>query len=74
MIRKNMSRADGLIRIVLALAIVALWYTGVLQGTWLIVALAVAAIFTLTGFVSFCPLYAAFRIRTNQLGQKRSAE
>ena len=65
MITKNMSKADALIRITIALVILALWFTGVLQGTWLMVGLAVAGIFILTGFINFCPLYAAFRIRTN---------
>jgi len=61
---KNMSRADGIIRIIVALAIVALWYTGMIGGILLTVLSIVAVIFIVTGFLNFCPLYAALKIRT----------
>ena len=59
-----MSKADGYIRIVIALIIVALWYTDVVSGTLLIVLSVVAGIFIITGFINFCPLYAALGIKT----------
>lgn len=61
---KNMSKTDGIIRIIVALVIGGLWYGGVVSGTLLIVLGVVAAIFIPTGFMNFCPLYAAFGIRT----------
>lgn len=61
---KNMSKTDGIIRIVIALAIAVLWYFNVIGGTLLIVLGIVAAIFTVTGFINFCPLYAIFKIKT----------
>ena len=61
---KNMSKADGIVRIIVALAIVVLWYGEIITGTLLIVLGVVAAIFIVTGFMNFCPLYAAFGIRT----------
>ena len=61
---KNMSKTDGIVRIIVALAIAMLWYTGVVSGVLLIVLGAVAAIFIITGFINFCPLYAALKIRT----------
>ncbi len=65
---KNMSNADGVVRILIALTIVALWYFGVIAGPWLVVLTIVAAIFIVTGFVNFCPLYAAFGWRTRKKG------
>lgn len=62
--KKNMSKTDGIIRIIVALVIVALWYSGMVSGTLLIILGVVAAIFIVTGFMNFCPLYAALRIRT----------
>ncbi|MEM9896124.1 MAG: DUF2892 domain-containing protein [Bacteroidota bacterium] len=59
-----MSKTDGVIRIVVALAIVALWYTGIVSGLLLTVLAIVAAIFFVTGFINFCPLYAILRIKT----------
>ena len=63
---KNMSRTDGIIRIIVALVIVALWYTGMVGGTLLTILSAVAVIFIITGFLNFCPLYAALKIRTRR--------
>ncbi len=63
---KNMSKTDGVIRIIVALAIVALWYFQIITGTLLIVLGIVAAIFILTGFINYCPLYSVFRIRTRK--------
>lgn len=66
---KNMSRTDGIIRIIVALAIVALWYFGVIKGLVLTLAILVAVIFTITGFINFCPLYALFKIKTRQISK-----
>jgi len=63
---KNMSRTDGIIRIIVALAILAMWYLGMIGGTLLIVLSVVAAIFIVTGFINFCPLYAALKLRTRK--------
>lgn len=64
--KKNMSKTDGIIRLVVALAIVALWYFGVIGGVLLTVLSVVAVIFIITGFINFCPLYAALGIRTRK--------
>ena len=61
-----MSPIDGMIRLGVAVAIVALYALGVLSGTLLIVLAVVAVIFIITGFINFCPLYAAFGIRTRK--------
>ena len=62
--KKNMGSADRVIRLIVAVALVVLYFTGIITGTLGIVALVIAGIFTLTSFVSFCPLYAIFGIRT----------
>lgn len=59
-----MSRTDGILRIAIAIGIGILWYTGVISGTLLIVLGVVAVAFIATGFINFCPIYAAFRLRT----------
>lgn len=59
-----MGTADRITRIVVALIAVALYFTGVVEGTLGIVLIAAAAIFTLTSFISFCPLYAPLGIST----------
>ncbi|QEM05993.1 DUF2892 domain-containing protein [Mucilaginibacter rubeus] len=66
--KKNMGTLDRSLRILAALAIAILYYTGVLSGTLAIILLALAAIFILTGFISFCPLYYPFKISTRKTG------
>ena len=67
---KNMSKTDGIIRIIVALVIAGLGYFNIIGGIWLIILGIVAVIFIATGFISFCPLYAMFKIRTNKQQQK----
>ncbi len=62
--KKNMGSTDKIVRIILALIVVALYYFGVIEGTLAYVLLALAAIFVLTSLISFCPLYAPFGMST----------
>jgi len=61
-----MGNTDRLIRVILAIAIAIAYFTGVLQGTVGIVLLVLAAVFALTSFLSFCPLYLPFGINTRK--------
>lgn len=62
--KKNMGAADRLIRIVVAAVIAGLFFTNVISGTLGIILLALAGIFVLTSFVSFCPIYAIVGMNT----------
>lgn len=62
--KKNMGSTDKTIRIIIALAVFALYYFNVIEGTLAYVLMAFAAIFVLTSLVSFCPLYTLFGINT----------
>ncbi|NOX45411.1 MAG: DUF2892 domain-containing protein [Chlorobi bacterium] len=62
--KKNMGSADKIIRIILAIVVGVLYYMGIITGTLGIVLLVFAAIFVITSFVSFCPLYAPFGFST----------
>ncbi len=62
--KKNMGTTDRAIRFIIAAIIGVLYYTGTISGTLGIVLLVLAAVFVLTSFVSFCPLYAPFGIST----------
>lgn len=61
---RNMGNTDRIIRLIVAAIAVALYFTGILTGTLGIVALVVAAIFTLTSIISFCPIYAIVGMST----------
>lgn len=60
--KMNMHLADRIIRILLAVTMIILYFTGYLSGALAIIMLIVAVVFTITGFIGFCPLYALFRI------------
>jgi hypothetical protein len=61
-----MGPADSVIRILFAVLITILYFTNVINGTVGVILLVLAGIFILTGFISFCPLYVPFGIRTNK--------
>ncbi len=68
--KKNMGNADRIVRIIVALLVAYLYYSGVISGTLGIILLVVAAVFLLTSFVSFCPLYTLLGINTCPAKQK----
>lgn len=61
-----MGITDRVIRILLALLIVVLFFTNVITGTLAIILLILSAIFVLTSIISFCPLYVPFGIHTTK--------
>lgn len=62
--KKNMGGTDRIIRIIVAIIALALYFTGTITGTLSIIALVVAGIFLLTSFISFCPLYGILGLNT----------
>ncbi len=72
--KKNMGSADKIIRVILAVGIAALYFTGVVSGTVGIVLLVLAGVFVLTSTISFCPLYAPFGIKTCRTKSGSSAK
>ena len=61
---KNMGNTDKLIRLVIAVIIAVLYYTGTISGTLALVLGIFAVIFTLTSLVNFCPLYTLMGVNT----------
>lgn len=72
MMKKNMGSADKIIRIILAIIFVGLFFSGTVTGTWGIVLLVLAGIFVLTSLVSFCPLYFPFGLSTCKTFEEES--
>ena len=58
--KANMHLIDRIARIVISIAITMLYISGYFTGTLAIITLIVAVIFTITGLIGFCPLYALF--------------
>lgn len=64
--KKNIGTADRTIRIAAAVIIALLYYFNKITGTTAVIALVIAGIFILTGFIGFCPLYFPFGINTKK--------
>ena len=67
--KANMGTTDRLIRLLIAAAIVVLYFLDLINGTTATVLLVIAAVFVLTSLFSFCPLYTIFGMRTNKKRQ-----
>jgi len=59
--KKNMGKVDRIIRVLIAIAIIILYFTNTLTGTFGIIVLAVAGISLITAVAGFCPLYLIWR-------------
>ena len=62
--KKNMGSPDRIIRTILAIVFVVLYFSGTVTGTWGIVLLVLAGVFILTSLVGMCPLYAIVGMNT----------
>ena len=64
MFQKNVGSTDKIIRLIIALILIALVVTDVVSGTWMYVAIAAAAIMLVSSLINFCPLYLLFKGNT----------
>ncbi len=64
--KKNMGTADRVIRVLAALVIVTLLFTGQIAGVIATGLGVLAVVFLGTSLVSFCPLYLPFKISTRK--------
>ena len=62
--KKNMGNTDRIIRVITAIIFSALYFTGTVTGTFGMVLLVLGAIFLVTSFISFCPLYTLLGMST----------
>lgn len=59
-----MGNTDRILRIVLAIIMSALVYTGTVTGIIATILLVLSAVFVLTSLIKFCPLYTIFGLKT----------
>ena len=62
--KRNMTNIDRIIRLVIAALFAFLYFGGVLPGTLGLVLFILGIVFVLTSIVSFCPIYAMFKLST----------
>jgi hypothetical protein len=64
--KKNMGVIDRLIRTLLAIIVLLLYWTGNISGLAAIILGVFAIIFIITSTISFCPLYVLLKISTRR--------
>lgn len=64
--KKNLGGADRIVRILAAIAIIILWFTNVISRADGIVLMVLPAVLIWTAFMSYCPLYRFFGMRSNR--------
>lgn len=64
--KTNMGVIDKVIRVLIAVAIIILYFTNVLSGTLAVILLILAGVFVLTSLIGFCPLYLPFGLSTRK--------
>ncbi|MFY8187665.1 MAG: YgaP family membrane protein [Flavobacterium sp.] len=62
--KKNMGTIDKSLRMMLSIVVAVLYFSEVISGTTALILGALAIIFILTSFISFCPLYVPFGINS----------
>ncbi len=62
--KKNVHLIDRYVRWILAAALIILSASGMIAGVWMWVALAVAAVFFVTGYAQTCPIYMGLGLST----------
>lgn len=69
--KKNVGTIDKVIRLLLALTVGVLYFTGVITGTLAIILGLVALMFVVTSFMSFCGLYTLLGVNTCPMKDKK---
>ena len=64
--KKNMGTIDKVIRVLVAVVILVLYFTHVISGTLAVILLILAAVFVVTSLLGLCPLYLLFGLSTKK--------
>ena len=66
--KKNMGTADKVIRVLVAVVVLILYFTNVISGTFAVILLILAGILVVTSLLGTCPLYLLIGINTGKKG------
>lgn len=64
--KANMGTIDRVVRVLAAVVLAVLYFTGKVTGFWGIILLVVAAAFIVTSMASYCPFYEPLKINTKK--------
>jgi len=64
--KKNMGTVDKMIRVLVAVVVLVLYFTHVISGTLAVILIILAVVFVVTSLLGFCPLYLPFGLSTRK--------
>jgi len=64
--KKNMGTTDKVIRVLVAVIILVLYFTHVVSGTLAVILLILAGVFVVTSLLGLCPLYLPLGLSTGK--------
>jgi hypothetical protein len=64
--KENIGTIDRVIRILVALVVVVLYFAHVIEGTVAVILLILSGVLVLTSLISFCPIWLALGISTKK--------
>jgi len=64
--KKNLGTIDKVIRILIAVVVVILYFTNIITGTLGIILLLLSAVLVLTTLINFCPIWSVLGISTRK--------
>jgi hypothetical protein len=64
--KKNMGTIDKVVRLLVAVVVLILYFIHVISGTLALILLILSGIFIVTSFLGFCPLYLPFGLSTRK--------
>ena len=64
--KKNMGTIDKVIRVLVAVVVLVLYFTHVISGTLAVILLILAGVFIVTSLIGTCPLYLPFGLNTGK--------
>lgn len=64
--RQNMGTIDRAIRVIVAISVGLLWYTGVISGVAAMILGAISIVLVATSLIGSCPLYMPFSFSTKK--------
>lgn len=64
--KKNIGTLDKVIRVLIALLIAFLYFSNLIPETLGIILIVISVVLVITSFISFCPLYQIFGIKTTK--------
>jgi hypothetical protein len=64
--KKNMGTVDKVIRLLVAVVVLVLYFTHVISGTMAVILIILAGVLVVTSLLGFCPLYLPIGLSTSK--------